>query len=107
MEDSKISIRFSRLSDLIEMQKLFVETISAICVNDYSPEQIKVWISSVEDSRRWIDKITSQHFLVALSDNKIVGYASLENDDYLDFLYVHKDYQRQGIGDRLYTESGK
>jgi putative acetyltransferase len=51
--------------------------------------------------------LTTQYFLVAELENKIVGYASLENNDYLDFLYVHKDYQRQGIADRLYAEIEK
>jgi putative acetyltransferase len=86
------------------MQKMFVDTISTICKDDYAPEQIKVWTSSIENTQRWTDKLTSQYFLIAELDNKIVGYASLENNEYIDFLYVHKDFQRQGIADRLYTE---
>jgi putative acetyltransferase len=104
MNNSKVSIRLSTLSDLAEMQKMFVDTISTICKDDYSPEQIKVWTSSIENTQRWTDKLTSQYFLIAELDNKIVGYASLENNEYIDFLYVHKDFQRQGIADRLYTE---
>jgi putative acetyltransferase len=104
MNSAEISIRLAKLSDLTEMQKMFVDTISTICKNDYSQEQIRVWTSSIENTQRWTDKLTSQYFLVAELDNKIVGYASLENNDYFDFLYVHKDYQRQGIADRLYTE---
>ncbi len=107
MNNSKISIRLSKLSDLTEMQKMFVDTISTICKDDYSPEQIMVWTSSIENTQRWTDKLTSQYFLVAVFDNKIVGYASLENNNYFDFLYVHKDYQRQGIADRLYSEIEK
>lgn len=104
MSNSKISIRLSKLSDMTEMQELFVDTISTICKNDYKPEQIKVWISSMENIQYWTDKMTSQYFLIAELDNKIVGYASLENNDYFDFLYVHKDYQRQGIANSLYSE---
>ncbi|PKL85934.1 MAG: GNAT family N-acetyltransferase [Ignavibacteriae bacterium HGW-Ignavibacteriae-1] len=104
MKNSKISIRHSKLSDLAEIQRMFVDTISAICKVDYSPEQIKVWTSSIENTQRWIDKLSSQYFLIAELDNKIVGFASLGNNDYLDFLYVHKDYQRQGIADRLYND---
>ncbi|MEZ5045599.1 MAG: GNAT family N-acetyltransferase [Chitinophagaceae bacterium] len=107
MNNLKISIRLSKLSDLTEMQKMFVDTITAICKDDYSPEQINVWTSSIENTQRWTDKLTSQYFLIAELDNKIVGYASLENNDYVDFLYVHKDYQRQGIADRLYSEIEK
>lgn len=107
MNSSIISIRLSKISDLTEMQKMFLDTISTICKGDYSPEQIKVWTSSIENTQRWTDKLTSQYFLVAELDNKIVGYASLENNDYFDFLYVHKDYQRQGIANRLYSEIEK
>lgn len=107
MNNSKISIRLSKLIDLIEMQKMFVGTISTICKDDYSPEQIQVWTSSIENTQRWTDKLASQYFLIAEVDNKIVGYASLENNDYIDFLYVHKDYQRQGIADTLYSEIEK
>lgn len=107
MNNSKISIRLSKLSDITEMQKMFVDTISTICKDDYSPEQIEAWTSSIENTQLWTDKLTSQHFLIAELDNKIVGFASLENNDYLDFLYVHKDFQRKGIADRLYYEIEK
>lgn len=107
MNSSKIAIRFSKLSDLTEIQHLFVDTISTICKNDYSPVQVKVWISSIENTQRWTDKLASHYFLIAELDHKIVGFASLEDKDCLDFLYVHKDYQRQGIADQLYAEIEK
>lgn len=107
MNRSEISIRPSNLSDLVEIQQLFVDTISSICKVDYSPAQIKVWTASVDNTQRWIDKLTSQYFLIATLDNKIVGFASLENSDYLDFLYVHKDFQRLGIAGKLYAEIEK
>ncbi len=97
-------VRSASLSDLAELQTLFVETIEAICKKDYLPEQIKVWTSSIEHPSRWTDRLQKQYFLIAQIENKIVGYASLEGKDYLDFLYVHKDFQRQGIADRLYNE---
>lgn len=102
MSNPSISIRFAELSDLAEIQTLFVSTISTICVEDYSQEQIRVWTASIENTQRWINKIANQYFLIAQVDNKMVGYASLENHNYLDFLYVHKDYQRQGIAKILY-----
>jgi putative acetyltransferase len=107
MNSLKTVIRFAKLDDLAEMQELFVDTISTICKNDYSPEQIKVWTSAIENTKRWIDKLCSQYFLILEIDNKIAGYASLENNDYFDVLYVHKDFQRQGIANRLYCEIEK
>ena len=102
-----ITTRNAKLDDLGEMQKMFVDTISTICKDDYSHEQIKVWTSSIKNTQRWTDKLSTQYFRIAEFDNKIVGYASLENNDYLDFLYVHKDQQRQGIADKLYSEIEK
>ncbi|MBK6858938.1 MAG: GNAT family N-acetyltransferase [Saprospiraceae bacterium] len=102
-----ITTRHAKLDDLGEMQKMFVDTISTICKDDYSHEQIKVWTSSIKNTQRWTDKLSTQYFRIAEFDNKIVGYASLENNDYLDFLYVHKDQQRQGIADKLYSEIEK
>jgi putative acetyltransferase len=107
MNRSEIVIRPASLSDLAEIQQLFVDTISSICKNDYSPAQIKVWTASVNNIQRWMDKLTSQYFLIATLDNKIVGFSSLENSDYLDFLYVHKDFQRLGIACKLYNEIEK
>lgn len=104
MNDSNITIRSSQKKDLAEMQTLFLETISAICKDDYTPQQITVWISSVENMQRWTDKLETQYFLIAQTGPKIIGYASLENNDYLDFMYVHKDFQRKGIANRLYAE---
>lgn len=107
MDNSQISLRLAKLRDLNEMQKLFVDTITTICKDDYTPEQIMVWTSSVENTQHWAHKLTSQYFLIAEIDNKIVGYASLESNDYFDFLYVHKDFQRRGIANRLYLEIEK
>lgn len=98
------TIRKAQLSDLNEMQQLFVDTINSICAKDYTSEQINVWTSSVENTSRWLDTFTNQFLLVAEKNGKIVGYGSLENNCYIDFLYVHKDFQRQGIANRLYTE---
>lgn len=103
MNNSTITIRFANLSDLTAMQTMFVDTITTICKSDYSPEQINAWTSSIKNTLRWANKLESQYFLVAELNNTIVGYASLENTDYLDLLYVHKDYQRQGIANMLYS----
>ena len=34
-------------------------------------------------------------------DGAIVGFADITTEGYLDRLFVHKDYQRQGIASRL------
>lgn len=107
MKHSEITIRPGKIGDLTEMQKLYVDTITTVCKDDYSPEQLKAWTSSIENRQRWTDILTSQYILIAELDNKIVGYITLHNNNYIDLLFVHKDYQRQGIADKLYVEMEK
>lgn len=93
----KLKIRRAFPDDLGEMQKLFSATITSVCVKDYSPEQIQVWVSSIENKDRWLDKIASQFCLIAECDQKMVGFGSLNKGSYVDLMYVHKDYQGQGV----------
>ena len=104
MNSLQLKIRSAQLTDLQELQLLFVNTISRICKDDYSPEQIKAWTSSVENVSRWKEKLERQYFLVAETDHQIAGFASLENNDHLDFLYVHHGFQKQGIASILLKE---
>ena len=45
----------------------------------------------------------NQLVLVAQIKNKIIGFTSLGNGNYIDLLYVHNDYQGQGVAHKLYT----
>lgn len=103
----KIQIRKGELSKLSEIQKLFSETITFVCKNDYDQKQIEAWKSSVENTARWQSLVQNQYFIVAELKGKIVGFASLDNGNYIDFLFVHKDFQRMGIAQKLYAELEK
>lgn len=96
-----IIVRKGQIDDLSELQNLFVDTIRAICVFNYNKQQIDAWVSSIENQQRWMDIITKQFVLVAQDQDKIVGFATLENGNYVDLMYVHKDHQRQGIAQQL------
>lgn len=96
-------IRKGQLEDLAELQFLFVETIKSVCKTDYNSEQIEVWTYSIKNKERWSEIMINQLVLVAQIENKIVGFTSLAYENYIDLLYVHKDYQRQGIAHKLYT----
>lgn len=87
--------------DLPTLQKLFFETILSVCSADYTEAQVNAWSSGAYNIKRWNDIITQQYVLVAKHENKIVGFVSLMHN-YIDLLYVHKDFQRKGIAHKLY-----
>jgi putative acetyltransferase len=99
-----MTFRKATISDLKEIQELYIETIKQVCKNDYNSDQIDVWISGVKNTERWIDVINTQFVLLATIEDQIVGFGTLKDGNYIDFFYIHKEFQRQGIANRLLTE---
>ncbi|MGJ5642335.1 GNAT family N-acetyltransferase [Formosa sp. S-31] len=96
-----ISIRQATKEDLPEITALFRSTIINTCSKDYSEKQINVWASAANDTDTWIERINDYYFIVAEQNSLIVGFAYLKKGYYLDGLFVHQDYQRQGIASAL------
>lgn len=107
MTTINVPIRQGKSTDLAELQQLFVDTVTTVCKTDYNDQQIKVWTSSIENKERWLDILTKQFLLVAQDPEKIIGFCSLDKDNYIDLLYVHKDNQGQGIARKLYSDIEK
>lgn len=99
-----IIFRVATNSDLPEIQKLYVETIKEVCKNDYNEEQLKVWSSGVENTERWLEVIRLQFVLLAIVENEIAGFGTLKDGNFIDLFYIHKDFQRQGIADKILHE---
>ncbi|WP_185225756.1 GNAT family N-acetyltransferase [Chryseobacterium indologenes] len=97
-------IRRGNENDLAEMKQLFAETITSICKDDYTEEQLEAWRSGAENNERWLKVIHEQFVLVAISEHTIVGFATLDQGNYLDLFFVHKNYQHQGIASQLYEQ---
>lgn len=96
--------RKAKKSDLPEMQELFIQTIQSICKNDYNPEQINAWVSGAKNTQRWIDVIEKQFVLLAIIEEQIVGFGTLKDSNYIDFFFIHKDFQRQGIAQSILSK---
>jgi len=97
-------LRFALLSDLPEMQKLYAETIQAVCINDYSQQQIDVWKATAENTERWTNVVNEQLAVVAEKNYKLIGFGTLRDGNYIDFFYIHKDFQGQGIADKILSQ---
>jgi putative acetyltransferase len=97
-------IRQVTLQDLDGLLTVFTETIRRTCQRDYSEEQRAVWASSAKDTEKWLKCIRTQYFLAAELDDQIVGFASLGQGYYIDFMYVHPGFLRRGIAHQLFVK---
>lgn len=96
-------IRKGNSSDLTEMRTLFTDTVTTVCQNDYSSDQINAWKSGAENEERWLRVIDSQLVIVAKINGQMAGFCTLDQGNYIDLLFVHKDFQNQGIARKMYT----
>ncbi len=93
----KLHIRSAALTDGPQIGQLIYDTVHTINRKDYSAAQVQAWapdevIFSTYDNC---------YAFVAEMDERIVGFANLTPVGYLHRLYVHKDFQGQGIASHL------
>ncbi|PQA95774.1 GNAT family N-acetyltransferase [Chryseobacterium shigense] len=96
-------IRKGNISDLPEMRSLFTDTIAVVCKNDYNNDQIDAWKSGAENEERWMQVIEKQLVIVAKVNGQLAGFCTLDRGNYIDLLFVHKDFQHRGIARKMYT----
>ena len=101
---NKLSFRMAQPTDLREMQQLFVDTVSIVCSKDYNEDQIQAWTSGTSNTQRWLDRFDEQYVLLAIIDDQIVGFGTIEDGNYIDMFFVHKDFQGLGIASGIYQQ---
>lgn len=97
MRNQRVEVRRYRPSDCQELAELFYNTVHTVNAKDYSEEQLNAWATGQVDMEQWNSSLREHYSLVAVLYHRIVGFGDIDETGYLDRLYVHKDYQRQGI----------
>lgn len=97
-----VRIRLFRRADAEQIAQLFHDTVREVNICDYSPSQVKAWAPDNFNFRNWVEVCLSRYVYVADHDGLILGFGELELDGHIDCFYCHKDYQRCGIGRKLY-----
>jgi len=92
-----MQIREYNVSDAEMVVKLFVQTVHSVNAKHYTAAQLDAWAPDTLEAASWCAPLAQSYTLVALAGNQLVGFGNLLASDYLDRLYVHRDFQRQGI----------
>ncbi|MEG0904574.1 MAG: GNAT family N-acetyltransferase [Lachnospiraceae bacterium] len=90
-------IREYQSSDCKELAELFHNTVHTVNAKDYTKEQLDVWATGQVDLKMWNQSLQEHVSIVTVDDGIIVGFGDIDKTGYLDRLYVHTDYQGNGI----------
>lgn len=77
--------------------------IHLVACRDYTPEQIQAWAPGDLDPSIWEKRIRGINPFVVELNGRIVGYADLQSNGYIDHFFVSGEHPRQGIGSLLMT----
>lgn len=97
-----MQIRAFAERDAAEVAALFYHTVHSVNAADYNEEQLNAWAPVEVLQEDWSKRFDGRLALVAVDKGRVVGFADMDVPcAYLDRLYVHRDYQRCGVGTAL------
>lgn len=99
-----MEIRRYRASDCKELTELFYHTIHTVNARDYTTAQLNAWASGQVDLEKWNQSFLEHYTVVAIENDRIVGFGDIDQAGYLDHLFVHAEYQRKGIATLIYEQ---
>jgi len=102
-----MKIRKYRSTDCAEIAELFYNTVHTINAKDYTSIQLDAWATGNLDLSTWDKSFLEKNTLVAEVDYIIVGFGDMDDNGYLDRLYVHKDYQGKGVATAIENQIEK
>ena len=98
-----MKIRKFLKGDEQELWELFYNTIHNVNIYDYNQTQVDSWAPKDLDINIAIEKFREINPFVVIKNEKIVGYADIQSDGYIDHFYCHHQFQRQGVGRLLFS----
>ena len=100
---SNLQIRKFSRGDEKELWELFYNTIHNVNIRDYNKTQVSAWAPDDLDIDFAVKKFRDIDPFVVINDGKIIGYADIQSDGYIDHFYCHHEFQGQGVGSMLFA----
>ena len=108
MERERFSLRHATPEDIPVLKTLFTDTVLRTNRKDYTQEEVEDWAACADKPGHWKELIATHHFMIAEEyPGHAVGFAAIRPDGYLNSMFVHHDFQRQGIASLLLEDMEK
>ena len=80
---------------------VFFRAIRETACADYSPEQVAAWAAEDGNIAAWAASRAAAHTQLAIIAGQVAGFTGLDDDGYIDMLFVNPDFGRQGVATTL------
>lgn len=97
-----MEVRKFRKGDETEIWELFYNTIHNVNSRDYNSQQIAAWAPEDFDMDFAAQKFRDIDPFVVIYKDRIIAYADIQSDGYIDHFYCHHKFQGQGVGTLLF-----
>ena len=102
-------VRDFTFGDEPALQAVFYSAVHTTAASDYTPAQLDTWAPDRPDMERWTVQMRAIRPFVVEEEGRIVGYADLQVNGYIDHFYVSGTNARRGVGrilmDRIHTRA--
>ena len=83
------------------LAEIFRASVMELTGDDYTEDQQEAWASGADDEALFGKRLTDEVTIIATMGGAPVGFASLEANDKIGFLYVHPAAVERGVGAML------
>jgi putative acetyltransferase len=97
----RVDIRDFQPGDEAALQAVFHSAVHMTAAASYTPVQIDAWAPREIDMGAWSSRMQALRPFVAERGGRIVGYADLQANGYIDHFFVAGASARQGVGTLL------
>lgn len=102
---SGIQVRDYTEADAAPTLKVFRDAVTVTGAQRYTAEQVVAWAGPPEDNLpSWHAARSVPATIVAVIDDTVIGFSDLDEQGYIDMLFVSPEFGRRGVASRLLDE---
>ena len=108
IQEDKYTFRMAVENDWEPAMKLAWETFLIFEAQEYGEEGTESFRDFISD--QWLKNMFLKgeyQMMVALHEDKVIGFISVRNRSHISLLFVNKKYHRRGIGSTLIEKMGE
>lgn len=90
-------------TDLPLMQRFFYQTVTIYGTQIFSKEEVKIYSRLALDKNHWKQKFVDDFVYNVKLNGEVIGSFSMNKNGFIEYIFVHLNYQGHGISKDLYA----